>query len=243
MNALSILKKHPVAAPSPARQALADALAARNENGAAAQAIGAERVRIQQLIEAEAAAQGKLAAIEAAEHAEILTWVEAGQSGDEPEPHHAERKAAERALRIAQAQAVHARGQLTDIDARHLALIEKMRPLQAVVDYSRQAVLAEVAETMAAPFREASAGALRHLHTLLFLRAAIQGQQTQDPHTQGFLEPLNVILKSGADQGALWELSQILWGFPGITAARDEAGKRINEFWDALATNAEARLD
>jgi len=227
---------------SPARQTLADALATMRENTAGIETIMADRVRIQGLIDAEAAAHASLAAIEAVEQAELVGWVEGGQSGVEPEPHHAERKVAERALRIAEAQAIHAKKQLAGIEAQHVALNSKVRPLQAEVDLARQKVLSEFTETLSSPYHEAVIDVFERLHTLLALRYVIgQHSNPADPRTCGFLEHSSDILKGGVDNGTLWEASEILARLPGFVAIRERCNKRIGEFWEALATDAEAQ--
>ena len=228
---------------SPARQALADALATQRENTAGIEAVMADRSRIQGLIDAQAAAAAKLAAIEVAEQSELVAWVAAGQLGDEPEPHHAERKAADRALRIANAQAIHAQKQLADIDTRHAELNAKVRPLQTEVNLARQKVLVDFAETLGGPYHEAVADAFERLHILLALKYVIgQHSNPAEPRTCGFWEHSFDILKGGVDKGTLWEMSEIMAALPGLMVIRERCNKRADAFWEALAGDSEAML-
>ena len=90
--------------------------------------------KVQELIEAARIEQGALATLDATDAAEMTRWAAAGCNGDAPVSDSKARDAALRKVVAGNARAAAAESTLLAITAEHLAVSERLGPLNAAVD-------------------------------------------------------------------------------------------------------------
>ena len=90
--------------------------------------------RVQELIESARIEQGALAALDAADAAEMTRWAAAGCNGDPPVADAKARDAAARKVAAGNARAAAAQSTLLAIHAERLAVSERLGPVNAKVD-------------------------------------------------------------------------------------------------------------
>ena len=109
--------------------------------------------RVQELIESARIEQGALAALDAADAAEMTRWAAAGCNGDPPVADSKARDAAARKVVAGTARAAAAESTLAAIHAEHSTVNERLTPVNAKVDAAVADHLLELWQTQHAEMR------------------------------------------------------------------------------------------
>ena len=133
--------------------AIRDALAEREKLQAESLVLQARARKVQELIEAARVDQGAVAALDAADAAAMTAWAAAGCNGEAPLSDSKARDAALRKVVAGNARAAAAQSTLLAITAEHLAVSERLTPVNAAVDAAVAGHLIELWQTQHAEMR------------------------------------------------------------------------------------------
>ena len=114
--------------------AILAALALREQLQAESSVLQERARKVQELLEAARIEQGALATLDSADAAEMTRWAAAGCNGDPPVSDSKARDAALRKVVAGNARAAAAQSTLLAITAEHLAVSERLTPVNAAVD-------------------------------------------------------------------------------------------------------------
>ena len=153
------------------------ALAEREKLQAESSVLQERARKVQELIEAARADQGALATLDATDAAAMTAWAAAGCNGEAPVSDSKARDAAARKVAAGNARASAAQSTLLAIHAEHLAVSERLGPVNAKVDAAIAAHLMELWQTQHAEIR-----ALEDRLEVARLLAAATWSRARDRH-------------------------------------------------------------